>query len=73
MANEIDIRKLRKDLSMSQAKLAAEVGVDQSTVSLWERDKITPRGPALTVLAGLANKVERQKRRAAQPETVGVA
>jgi DNA-binding transcriptional regulator YiaG len=51
MKNEINVRKLREDLGMTQAQLAAEVGVDQSTVSLWETTETKPRGPALKLLA----------------------
>lgn len=63
MRNEINVKKLRDDLKMTQAQLADEVGVDQSTVSLWETSETTPRGPALKLLAMLAAKSERRKRR----------
>lgn len=72
MRNEIDVRKLREGLGMTQAALAAEVGVDQSTVSLWETSETKPRGPALKLLAMLSSKAARKKR-ATQPETAGAA
>ncbi|WP_376903277.1 helix-turn-helix domain-containing protein [Brucella pseudintermedia] len=39
---------------MTQAQLGAAIGVDQSTVSLWEAG-MQPRGPALKLLSMLAN------------------
>ncbi|KQS86956.1 helix-turn-helix domain-containing protein [Rhizobium sp. Leaf383] len=50
MEAELDVKKLRDKLGMTQAQLASEVGVDQSTVSLWETRQSKPRGPALKVL-----------------------
>ncbi|MEA3534264.1 helix-turn-helix domain-containing protein [Rhizobium sp. CC-YZS058] len=51
MEADLNIKDLRDSLSMTQAQLAAELGVDQSTVSLWERGQTKPRGPALKMLA----------------------
>jgi DNA-binding transcriptional regulator YiaG len=70
MRNEINVKKLRDDLKMTQAQLAAEVGVDQSTVSLWETTDTTPRGPALKLLAMLSSKNHRRKRRLEQEGAV---
>lgn len=53
MEQEIDVRSLRTNLRMTQAELGAAVGVDQSTVSLWETGT-TPRGPAKKLLQMLA-------------------
>lgn len=50
MEAELDVRKLRDKLRMTQAQLASEIGVDQSTVSLWETGHSRPRGPALKLL-----------------------
>lgn len=56
MDKQIDIRALRLSLGLTQEELAIRVGVDQSTISNWERDNgTTPRGPALKLLASLAN------------------
>lgn len=63
MPHDIDIKKLRADLGMTQAELGEQVGVDQSTVSLWETTSTTPRGPARKLLAMLAVKVASKKRR----------
>lgn len=55
MDKQIDIRALRLSLGLTQEELADRVGVDQSTVSNWERDNgTTPRGPALKLLTSLA-------------------
>lgn len=55
MDKQIDIRALRLSLGLTQEELADRVGVDQSTVSNWERDNgTTPRGPALKLLNSLA-------------------
>jgi DNA-binding transcriptional regulator YiaG len=59
MENETNVRKLREDLGMTQAQLAAEVGVDQSTVSLWETTDTKPRGPALKLLAMIKARIPR--------------
>ncbi len=54
MSYEIDVKKLREALKMTQAQLAAELGVDQSTVSLWEKAGKKPRPPAMKLLAMFA-------------------
>lgn len=53
MEHEIDVKAIRATLGLTQAELAKEVGVDQSTVSNWEKGK-PPRGPARLLLQGLA-------------------
>lgn len=53
MEQEIDVRSLRTNLGMTQTELGAAVGVDQSTVSLWETGT-KPRGPAKKLLQMLA-------------------
>jgi len=60
MSNDLDILAERKALGLSQAELARAIGVDQSSVSLWESGKRLPRGPTLLgvlhVLAALKAK-----------------
>ncbi|WP_416192954.1 helix-turn-helix domain-containing protein [Nitrobacter sp. TKz-YC01] len=54
MNKQIDIRALRVSLDLTQEELAERLGVDQSTVSNWERESGTkPRGPALKLLQSL--------------------
>ena len=37
----LDIRRLRLQLGLSQAQFATLLGVNQSSVSKWERDEVT--------------------------------
>lgn len=53
MENEINVKSLRAKLQMTQAELGDAIGVDQSTVSLWEAGS-KPRGPAKKLLLMLA-------------------
>jgi transcriptional regulator with XRE-family HTH domain len=43
MALNENIRIIRQNLGLSQARFAAEVGVDQMTISRWERGVSRPR------------------------------
>jgi transcriptional regulator with XRE-family HTH domain len=45
------IRRRRRHLGLSQADLARRVGVDQKTISRYERGEIAPEGENLTSLA----------------------
>jgi len=54
MANDIDIKALREQLGLTQAGLADRIGVDQGTVSNWEKGKTKPSGPARRIMASLA-------------------
>jgi DNA-binding transcriptional regulator YiaG len=54
----IDVKALRERLKLTQAKLAEAVGVDQSTVSNWEKHVTVPRGPARKLLHSLASAAE---------------
>jgi len=53
MEQAINVKDLRATLKMTQAELGAAIGVDQSTVSLWEAG-MKPRGPAMKLLSMLA-------------------
>lgn len=52
MEQEIDIKAIRAKHNLTQAQLGEAVGVDQSTVSNWERDGV-PNGPARKLLIRL--------------------
>jgi putative transcriptional regulator len=48
--NPAEIRHLRERLNVSQAVLAAYIGVGRDTVAHWEQGVAKPRGPALKLL-----------------------
>lgn len=48
------IKALREAFGESQKVFAERFGVDQSTISLWEQDETSPRGPALMILQQVA-------------------
>lgn len=56
------IRSLRERLGLTQAELAAELGVRQQTISEWETGRYVPRGAAARLLGIVAE-------RAANPYT----
>jgi DNA-binding transcriptional regulator YiaG len=62
MENELDVKSIREMLGLTQAGLAVEMGVDQSTISNWETRQTSPRGPARRVLMQLA-KAKKSKAR----------
>lgn len=50
---DIDIKKLRKLLKLTQKELAEKLGVDVITVSRWEREESKPSNLAKRQLARL--------------------
>jgi DNA-binding transcriptional regulator YiaG len=50
---DINVRKLRNRLGLSQEKLATEIGVDQATIHRWENGQRIPE-PARKLLERLA-------------------
>jgi DNA-binding transcriptional regulator YiaG len=44
------VKGLRRHLALTQAELAAELGVRQQTVSEWETGQYTPRGASEKLL-----------------------
>ena len=48
---KLDIKAIRKIFGITQDKLAQLMGVEQSTVSMWEAGKRTPSGIAQRMLA----------------------
>lgn len=51
-----EIRKLRKQLSLTQEEFAHEIGVTFATVNRWENGKSEPSRLALKVLTALNEK-----------------
>lgn len=54
--NKNQILRLRKSLGITQAQLAALVGVQHSAVSHWEAGTRTPSKPLVMLLRGIAQK-----------------
>ena len=52
------VKALREHLGMTQAEFAAELGVLQQTVSLWERGYHSPKGASARLLTLLAEKAK---------------
>lgn len=50
-----NIRDLRKELKMSQTKLASLLFVSQDTISLWELDKSLPDVKAIINMTKIFN------------------
>lgn len=48
------LKRLRSKLRLSQAELAAEIGVHQTTVQRWETGERPVPGPAKRLLSQLA-------------------
>ncbi|MBE9502470.1 MAG: helix-turn-helix domain-containing protein [Chloroflexi bacterium] len=51
-----EIRSLRRHLSLTQTKLAEELGTRQQTISEWETGMYRPRGASATVLSIIAER-----------------
>lgn len=49
------IKKFREGSSLTQEKLAEQMGVDRSTVAKWETGEALPRAGKLTELARILN------------------
>ena len=54
----VEIRRLRKQLALTQEEFAHEIGVTFATVNRWENKKSAPSRLALKILAALNEKVE---------------
>ena len=52
------LRKLRRDMDITQSELARAMGVERSTVSKWEKGVSIPRGKTLIALANFFNVTE---------------
>ncbi len=55
-----EIRGIRAALGMTQADFAAQIGVCQGTVSLWESGEVNPRGPANMLLRTLQQRAAKK-------------
>lgn len=58
-----ELRGLRHRLELTQANLAAQVGVHANTLARYERDEITIPEPVARLVRMLAEKAEKKARR----------
>jgi DNA-binding transcriptional regulator YiaG len=56
VTKKLDVSRLRKRLNLSQAKLAIELGVNQSTVARLESGEMKPSRPVAKLLEQLAER-----------------
>lgn len=54
-----ELKNLRIKKGISQAGVALAIGCDQSTVSLWEQEKVTPSGMARKSLEAFIAKLRK--------------
>jgi putative transcriptional regulator len=51
---QIDVKKLRQTLKMTQNEFSSRFGFELSTLRHWEQGQRSPTGPARTLLAVIA-------------------
>ncbi|WP_367944871.1 helix-turn-helix domain-containing protein [Aquamicrobium sp.] len=68
MEQVIDVKTIREDLGLTQAQFGQLVGVDQSTVSNWEKGETRPRGPAIKVIESVRSRPDFLPRPSPQQE-----
>lgn len=56
MNTELDVKALRERMKKTQAEFAALLGVDQGTISNWEKGKTSPSGPARVIMQEFASR-----------------
>jgi len=57
-----EIKRIRKELKLTQQKLADLIGARQHTVARWETGLHHPTGAYLKALKGLAEKAKRKRK-----------
>ncbi len=62
MAQELDVRAIRRSAGMTQAEFAAAYRFSVRTVQEWERGAKRPSGPARTLLSAIKADPEGLKR-----------
>ena len=58
-----EVRRIRKQLALTQRELAKQLGVAENTVARWERDEMGMRSTAEKLLRLLAQAGPRGRRR----------
>jgi putative transcriptional regulator len=59
---DVDVRKIRKDLKLSQAEFAAEFGLSAATIRDWEQNRRRPEGAARVLLHVIRKEPEAVRR-----------
>ena len=54
----VDVKAIRKKISMSQTEFASAFGISVATLRHWERGDRKPQGPALVLLNVVAKEPE---------------
>jgi len=52
---DIDVRKIRDDLGLSQTEFASRFGIPTATLRDWEQGRRRPEGPARVLLLVIKN------------------
>lgn len=55
---DVDVRKIRKALKLSQEQFAARFGIQPATLRDWEQHRRRPEGPARVLLQVIKNEPE---------------
>lgn len=55
---EIDVRRIRAELRLSQAAFATYFGVSRRTIQEWEQGRRVPTGPARVLLTVISREPE---------------
>ncbi|MCH8187289.1 MAG: helix-turn-helix domain-containing protein [Proteobacteria bacterium] len=56
--DEIDVRRIRTELKLSQAAFATYFGVSRRTIQEWEQGRRVPTGPARVLLTVISREPE---------------
>jgi putative transcriptional regulator len=55
---DVDVRKIRRSLKLSQAEFAAKFGLPTATIKDWEQQRRKPEGAARVLLQVIKNEPE---------------
>src|SRR5436190_5880694 len=64
---DVDVRKIRKKLKLSQAQFASKFGLPAATVRDWEQNRRRPEGPARVLLKIIEKEPEAASRALSRP------
>jgi putative transcriptional regulator len=56
--SEVDVRKIRRRLKLTQDEFAAKFGLSAATVREWEQNRRRPEGAARVLLRGIEREPE---------------